>query len=82
MAKRYKVDEINLEIVDVIPFVNDQAVGFVIQWASDIGWGEYSFYKFDGSNEWAADSEGMDNDEDNDFVKELMRLFIEKLRMI
>lgn len=81
MARRHKVNEIHLEIIDLIPFSNDRSAGFIVQWDSDIGFGEYTVYKFKDSDVWRADAETMDNNEDKDFIKELMRLFIEKLQI-
>jgi hypothetical protein len=82
MARRYKVDEIHLEITNVIPFVNDRKEGFIIQWCSDIGYGEYTIFKTAGTDMWVADSETMDRNEDKDFIKELMKLFIEQLQIL
>jgi len=79
MARRHKVDAIHLQIEDLIPFSNDRGAGFIILWYSDIGFGEYTVYQHKGSKEWKADSEHMDSNEDKDFIKELMKLFIEKL---
>ena len=79
MSRRFGVDEIHLQIDDLIPFRNERDVGFIIQWYSDIGFGEYTVFKPNGSDEWIGDSEHMDNNEDKDFVKKLMELFIEKL---
>ena len=76
MAKRFPVDSINLEVYDVQPFVNERSSDFVIEWGSDIGFGEYTIYKRTDSDEWRGDSEHMDNNEDKDFIRELMRLFI------
>lgn len=82
MARRYKVDEIHLEITDLIPFTNERATGFIIQWCSDIGYGEYTIFKTAGTDMWVADSETMDRNEDKDFIKELMKLFIEQLQIL
>ena len=79
MARRFEVNSINLDAYDIHPFVNEKYTGFVIKWDSDIGFGEYTIYKPIGSDEWYGDSEHMDNNEDKDFIKELMKLFIEKL---
>ena len=81
MARRFSVDSINLEVYDVQPFVNERGSGIIISWDSNIGFGEYTIYKRVGSDEWCADSEHMDNNEDKDFIKELMKLFIEKLNV-
>lgn len=82
MARRFAVDTINLDAYDVRPFINERGYGFVISWDSDIGFGEYTVYKRTGSDEWCGDSEHMDNNEDKDFIKELMKLFIDKLNIV
>lgn len=82
MARRFPVDSINLEVYDVNPFVNERGSGVVISWDSDIGFGEYTIYKRADSDQWCGDSEHMDNNEDKDFIKELMKLFIEKLNIV
>ena len=81
MARRFAVDEINLDAYEFEPFVNEKYIGFVIRWDSDIGFGEYTVYKHVGSDDdkWYANSEHIDNNEDKSFIKELMKLFIEKL---
>lgn len=81
MSRRHKVNEIHLQIDDLIPFSNGIYVGFTIQWHSDIGFGEYTVYRSAGSNEWQADSEHMDSNEDKDFIKELMKLFVDELNI-
>lgn len=78
--RKHPVNTINLEIVGFHSFYrSDEDNGFVIEWDSDIGFGQYTIYKTpDG---FAADSEHMDSNEDKDFIKELMRLFIEDLKI-
>lgn len=78
--RKYPVDTINLKIIKFHPFYNsDESNGFIIEWDSDIGFGQYTIYKTpDG---FAADSEHMDSNEDKDFIKELMRLFIKDLKV-
>ena len=76
--RKHPVDTINLEIVEFYPFYHsDENNGFVIEWESDIGFGQYTIYKT--SEGFAADSEHMDSNEDKDFIRELMKLFVEKL---
>ena len=82
MARRFEVNSINLEVYDIRPFVNERGSGFVIEWDSDIGFGEYTIYKRADSDEWRGDSEHMDNNEDKDFIRELMSLFIDKLYIV
>ena len=79
MARRHKVDEIHLEVTGFVPFRNGRGAGFVIEWSSDIGFGEYTVYKNHNEDKWYGDSEHMDRDEDKDFIRELMKLFIDKL---
>ena len=38
-------------------------------------------YQPNGSKEWKADSEHMDGNEDKDFIKELMKLFVDRLNI-
>ena len=82
MTRRHKVDEINLGINYFSPFINDKYVGFYIDWASDIGFGEYTIYRPVDSDKWMADSEHMDSNEDKDFIKELLKLLVEELNIV
>ena len=82
MEKKFKASEIHLKIDNTIPFYNDNFAGLIIEWSSDIGFGQYEIYQAVGSTEWYADSEYMDINEDKEFIRELMRLFIEKLDII
>jgi hypothetical protein len=82
MARKFEVDKINLDPYDIEPFENNSYKGFVIKWDSDIGFGEYTIYQKIGEDEWHADSEYMDANYDKSFIKELMKLFIEKLDVI
>lgn len=82
MARRFPVDSINLEVYDIQPFVNERGSGIIISWDSNIGFGEYTIYKRVDSDKWCADSEHMDNNEDKDFIKELMKQLIEKLNIV
>lgn len=81
MSRKFEVDKIHLKIYEVRPFEYTKSVGFTILWSSDIGFGEYTIYRMKDSQKWVADSEHMDINEDKAFVKELMRLFIEKLEI-
>lgn len=79
MSRRFEVDSINLVAYEVEPFVNEKYTGSVIRWDSDIGFGEYTIYKANGSSTWQADSEHMDSNNDKAFLKELLKLFVDKL---
>lgn len=82
MARRFKVDEINLDAYEIEPFVNEKYTGIVIKWDSDIGFGEYTIYKVVGSDKWQADSEHMDNNEDKAFLNELLKQFVTSLEIV
>jgi hypothetical protein len=82
MARRFEVDNINLDAYEIEPFINEKYVGFVIKWDSDIGFGEYTIYKAVGSDKWQADSEHMDNNEDKAFLNELLKLFVGSLEIV
>lgn len=72
-------NKINLKIDNFYPFVNEQFMGITIEWSSNIGFGQYTIYKPTDSDKWAADSEGMDDNQDKEFIKSLMELFIKEL---
>ena len=77
--RKHNPKEINLEIKDIEIWENANYEGFDISWISTIGFGKYRIYRKTGTDEWCADSETMDINEDKSFIKELMRLFIEKI---
>lgn len=81
MKRKHEVDKINLDVCEFEPFVNEKYVGVTISWNSNIGFGEYQIYKEAGSDKWCAQSEHMDINEDKSFLKELMKLFIDKLEI-
>lgn len=82
MARRFEVDKINLDAYEIEPFVNEKYTGIVIKWDSDIGFGEYTIYKANGSDKWQADSEHMDSNEDKAFLNELLKQFVTSLDII
>jgi hypothetical protein len=82
MARRFEVDKINLDAYEIKPFINENYVGFVIKWDSDIGFGEYTIYKAVGADKWQADSEHMDSNEDKAFLNELLKQFVTSLEIV
>ena len=78
--RRHKIEDIDLQIESVEPFVNDNHTGLIISWSSNIGFGEYTFYRDskDKNSEWKIDSETMDCGEDKDFGRALLKLWIDK----
>ena len=81
MARKYNPKEIDLRIEAVIPYENAVYTGFTIYWSSAIGFGSYNIYKSANSSKWCADSDHMDFNDDKEFITELMRLFIEMLKI-
>ena len=79
MKRVIKSDEIHLAVDGVEAFSNDRFHGFVIAWSSDVGFGEYTVYRKKDSQEWLGDSEHMDCGNNKEFLKELLRLFVEKI---
>ena len=66
---RSKVD---VHVVDIDPFVNNEFCGFSIHWAGNIGFGEYTIYKAKDSDRWCANSEMMDSQDDKWFLNLLL----------
>lgn len=81
MSRTHNVKEIHLQIDSFVPFVNENHSGFIIEWSSDIGFGEYTVYGSVEDDTWYGDSECMDSGDDKEFITELMRLFIEQLNV-
>lgn len=81
MSRKNDPTKINLEITNIHPFENNSWVGFEIAWDSDIGFGIYTIYKKPDETEWHGDSECMDSNEDKAFLQELLRLFLEKIKI-
>lgn len=80
-----KIDrnKVEVEVFNIVPFVNDQYQGFKLLWEGNIGFGEYTIYQnVDDPNKWKADSEYMDSIDDKWFVKKLLDSFIEQLEII
>lgn len=73
--------DIHLQIESLRAFQNDQFSGLVVEWSSDIGFGQYTLYNPKDSSVWYADSECMDSDEDRAFIKELFKLIADGLKM-
>ena len=72
MLDREKVD---VEVVDIEPFVNEKCRGFTIYWQGNIGFGQYTIYKSADDDQWRGDSEYMDSDDDTWFLDKLFEKF-------
>ena len=73
--------EVEIQVNDIEPFVNNKYVGFKILWSGSIGWGEYTVYKQVGKNEWYADDECMeDPKEDKEFLNILFEEFVKQVK--
>ena len=76
MSRKYDSKEIDLKIVDVTTGKNRLGTQFLnISWMATIGFGEYIFYKERNSN-WRISSETMDSNDDKEFGKELLSLWL------
>ena len=69
-------DKVDVETIDVEPFVNEKCRGFTIYWRdANIGFGEYTIYKVDEDKQWRADSEYMDSKDDTWLLNKLFEKF-------
>ena len=85
--RKHNVNEINLRIDSIEPFVMDECKGVVISWSSKIGFGQYTLRTVPAAwdpNEtiWVGESECMDNMMDKEFGKKLMQLWIDQTIII
>lgn len=77
-----KENKYEIYVDDIEPFVNDQYIGFRILWSGNIGFGEYTVYKYANGDTWYADDECMENPkEDKKFLKELLNNFIMQVKV-
>lgn len=77
MPRKYDVNDIRLVVTDWHPFHNEEYEGIVIEWESDLGWGQYQIYREVGAQGWSVDSEGMDSKDDRQFGEKLFSLILE-----
>lgn len=81
MKREYNVKDMNLKVDDIIPFTNDKRKGFTIEWSSDTEFGEYRIVKSKYDDKWCGESGFRDTNDNKEFISELMRLFIDQLRI-
>ena len=79
--KNLKKNEIKIHVDTIEPFINEQYIGFKIIWSGNIGWGEYTIYHAVNDNQWYADSECMDTNEDKKFLNELLKDFMNQIKV-
>ncbi len=70
------IDKINLKL-DKIATAKGR---IMLSWSSDVGFGTYALWR-NGDDNWAGDSECMDDNNDKAFILKLMELFVEKLNV-
>ena len=80
--RKKPVSEYELKLDKVEPFANSKYSGVVLEWSGNIGWGEYTIYRNYDSDEWFAESECMDRGEDKDFLRELLKQFVDKIKVV
>lgn len=61
-------------------FKNEKYEGFMLQWDSNIGFGEMTFIK--DENNINVETECMSDNNDKEFIKLVLNKFIEKLNVI
>lgn len=79
--RRYDPKEIHLEVDQVDVFQNNRCEGIIIEWSSDIGYGEYQIKKDLTTNQWEANSECMDSNDDKAFLKQLLSELVKRLKI-
>ena len=62
----------DLEITDIEPYSNAMFDGIQISWCANIGWGQCTFFKEKGDDQWTVDTERMSSNEDKTFLKMLL----------
>lgn len=67
---------VEVEVIGICP----ATTGVVIQWAGNIGWGEYVIYGKDGKI--LGDSECMDAGDDKEFLRLLLNDLADKVEVI
>lgn len=80
--RKKSISEYELKLDKIVPFVNSKYLGFILEWFGNIGWGEYTIYREHYSDKWFAESEGMDEGEDKDFLRELLKQFADKIKVV
>ena len=55
---------------------------FVLQWDSNIGWGEMTFYTDKETKQINVETECMSDNDDKRFIKLVLDKFIEKLEVV
>lgn len=75
-------DEVQIEVIDLEPFVNEKYSGLIIHWSGSIGFGAYTIYKKAGEETWHADSEMMDTNEDHWFFDLLMKKLFDSVLVV
>lgn len=75
-AKTLQGRDIEITNVSFEPFITEFGSGFVIRWAGNIGFGEYTVYRRE-DGKWSVDSERMDDKSDHSFFDLLMKYFWE-----
>lgn len=80
--RKTHVSKYELKLDEIGTFANSKYLGVVFEWSGNIGWGEYTIYRERDSDEWFAESEGMDEGEDKDFLRELLKQFADKIKVV
>lgn len=79
MIDEFNAKKINLEIIDVSPFIDKEHEGIIIELSSDAVFGECVIYKSKNDNIWRAKVGELGASNGRKLVNELMRLFTKQL---
>ena len=74
--------KVEIDVVEIEPFMNEKCYGFTIYWESNIGFGQYTIYKGAEDDHWRADSELMDSKNDTWFLDKLLEKFKSRLEIV
>ena len=78
LGKEVVIDSIQLEAGE-----NENGTQvIVIDWSSNIGWGQYTLYKNQDEQVWKGESETMDSNEKKEFLQILLNKFIESVEVV
>ena len=71
----------NLTIDNAEAFANQRYEGVIFNWSANIGFGELTIYRENGTNEWKADTEHMCEDNDKDFLQMVLDEWIDNIKI-
>ena len=79
-GKEIEIYDVGLKSI----FDNEKYEGFKLNWDSNIGFGEMTFFKDkrDENPHWKVDTECMSDNEDKEFIKLVLLKFADKIDVV